>query len=136
MTPTSSADIRKHLSRKCAHLGIPVSGIFELTPRCNLSCKMCYVRLTPEQMEPLGRERTAQEWLSIGKDAKDAGMAFLLITGGEPTLRKDFAEIYEGLAQMGLSISVNTNGTLITDEIKALCDDLIEAHGDWLPKFR
>ncbi len=120
MTPTSSANIRRHISQKCAHLGIPVSGIFELTPRCNLGCKMCYVRLTPAQMAPIGTERTAEQWLALGKEAKEAGMVFLLITGGEPTLREDFAQIYEGLATLGLSITINTNGTLITDEIKAL----------------
>lgn len=117
---TSCANIRRALCRKCARLGIPVSGIFELTPRCNLRCKMCYVRLTPEQMAPIGQERTAEEWLDMGRQARDAGMAFLLITGGEPTLRPDFCEIFEGLAQMGLSISINTNGTLLTPEIREL----------------
>ncbi len=120
MTPTSSANIRRHLSQKCAHLGIPSSGIFELTPRCNLNCKMCYVRLTPQQMAPVGAELTAQQWICLAKEAKNAGMVFLLITGGEPTLRSDFAQIYEELTKLGLSISINTNGTLITDEIKAL----------------
>ena len=116
----SCADIRRALSRKCAGLGIPVSGMFELTPRCNLQCKMCYIRMTYEQMAPLGRERTAAEWLQMGKDCRDAGLAFLLITGGEPTLRSDFCEIWEGLAQMGLSISINTNGTLLTPQIREL----------------
>lgn len=118
MTPNTSADIRRHLCRRCALLEIPVSGIFELTPRCNLSCRMCYVRMTPEEMAPIGRERTADEWLALAKEAKDAGMVFLLITGGEPTLRADFPQIYRGLAQMGLSISINTNGTMITPAIK------------------
>lgn len=120
MTASTSADIRRNLCRQCATLGIPVSGIFELTPRCNLRCKMCYVRLTPEQMKPIGRERTAEEWLQLAKEAKDAGMVFLLITGGEPTLRSDFLEIYENLARMGFSISINTNGTMITPELKKL----------------
>ena len=114
------ADIRRRLCRRCADLGIPVSGIFELTPRCNLKCKMCYVRLTPEEMKPIGRELTAEEWISFGKECRDAGMVFLLITGGEPTLRKDFCEIYEALAQMGLSIAVNTNGSLLSSELKEL----------------
>lgn len=117
---TSCADIRRMLCRKCARLGIPVSGIFELTPRCNLRCKMCYVRLTPEQMAPIGKERTTEEWLDMGRQARDAGMVFLLITGGEPTLRTDFCEIFEGLAQMGLSISINTNGTLLTPKLREL----------------
>lgn len=115
-----SADIRRVLCRKCAELGIPVSGVFELTPRCNLQCKMCYVRLTPEQMTPIGRERTAEEWLDLARQARDAGMAFLLVTGGEPTLRADFCQIWEGLAGMGLSISINTNGTLLSPEIRQL----------------
>lgn len=123
MTNASSADIRRHLTQKCAHLGIPVSGTFELTPRCNLSCKMCYVRLTPEQMKPIGRELTDTEWLNIAKDAKDAGMTFLLITGGEPTLRQDFPHIYRSLAQMGFSIAINTNGTLISEEIRSLFEE-------------
>ncbi|MBR3971310.1 MAG: radical SAM protein [Ruminococcus sp.] len=123
MTPDSSAYIRRHLSQKCAHLRIPVSGIFELTPRCNLGCKMCYVRLTPQQMAPIGREKTCEEWISLAKEAKDAGMVFLLITGGEPTLREDFPEIYRSLAQMGLSISINTNGTLITPAVKSLFEE-------------
>ena len=114
---TVCADIRRALCRKCAGLGIPVSGIFELTPRCNLRCKMCYVRLTPEQMPPIGRERTAAEWLELGHQARSAGLAFLLITGGEPMLRSDFCEIYEGLTQLGLSISINTNGTMLTPQI-------------------
>lgn len=120
MAKETSANIRRFLTRKCASLGIPVSGIFELTPRCNLQCKMCYVRLTPAQMAPIGQERSAQQWLGLAQEAKEAGMAFLLLTGGEPTLREDFPEIYEGLAQMGLSISINTNGTLFSPALRAL----------------
>lgn len=118
MATGTSAEIRHVLTRRCATLGIPVSGTFELTPRCNLQCKMCYVRLTPEQMAPLGRELTAEEWLRIAQEAKDAGMLFLLLTGGEPTLRSDFPEIYENLAKMGFSISINTNATLLNPSIR------------------
>lgn len=117
---TQWSDVRRTLCRKCATLGIPASGVFELTPRCNLRCKMCYVRLDPEQMAPLGKERTAAQWLEMARQARDNGMTFLLITGGEPTLRQDFCEIYEGLAQMGLSISLNTNGTLLTGPVREL----------------
>ena len=120
MASDRSANIRRIVNRRCAALGIPSTGSFELTPRCNLRCKMCYVRLTPAQMAPLGRELTAKEWIDLGRAARDMGMMFLLLTGGEPTLRTDFAEIYEGLMKLGLSISVNTNGTLITPEIREL----------------
>ena len=120
MEMKTSAQIKRALTLKCARAGVPVSGTFELTPRCNLGCRMCYVRLTPKEMEPIGRERTAKEWLAVAKEAKEAGLAFLLLTGGEPTLREDFIEIYEGLAKMGLSISINTNGTMFDDKLKAI----------------
>lgn len=120
MKTNKSADIRKALLQKCSPLGIPVSGIFELTPRCNLKCKMCYIRLTEKQISSISPELTAEEWIEIGKICVDAGMVFLLLTGGEPTIRKDFATIYEALAKMGLSITINTNGTHITDEIKTI----------------
>lgn len=120
MTPTTSAEIRRLLCRRGAALGVPVSGIFELTPRCNLRCKMCYVRLTPEQMAPLGQELTAAQWLALAQEARAAGMVFLLITGGEPMLRPDFEEIYEALATMGFSIAINTNGTLLTPRLREL----------------
>lgn len=94
---------------------IPVSGTFELTPRCNLKCKMCYVRLTPQQMEQIGRERTAAEWIEMGRQAAESGTLFLLLTGGEPFIRPDFRQIYEALSQMGFLISIFSNGTLINE---------------------
>ncbi len=120
MAVTSCTHIRRALNRKCAALGIPSSGVFELTPRCDLRCKMCYVRLTPEEMAPIGRERTAAEWIELARQARDAGMVFLLLTGGEPTLRPDFCQIYEAVARMGLSVTINTNGTLLTPQIREL----------------
>ena len=65
----TSAQIRRALTVKCAAAGVPVSGTFELTPRCNLRCRMCYVRMTPEQMKPFGKEKTAKEWLEIARQA-------------------------------------------------------------------
>lgn len=120
MSDQSSALIRRPLNQICAQKGIPVSGIFELTPRCNLQCKMCYVRLTPQQMAQVGRELTTDEWLSLAREAASSGMLFLLLTGGEPTLRNDFPQLYEGFTRLGLSISVNTNGTNLTPEIRNL----------------
>lgn len=96
---------------------IPVSGTFELTPRCNFNCKMCYVHMTPEEQKAYGRELSTEEWLTIGRRAVEAGMIYLLLTGGEPMLRQDFVTLYGELIQMGLVISVNTNGTLITPEM-------------------
>lgn len=109
--------IKQLLCHKAAARKLPVSGGFELTPRCSLNCKMCYIRMTPEEMKALGRERTAAEWIELGQQAKAAGTVFLLLTGGEPFLREDFREIYSRLSAMGFSIDINSNGTLIDDNV-------------------
>lgn len=113
----SDQTIKQFVFHKGAAQRTPVSGTFELTPRCNLSCKMCYVHMSPEEQARTGKELTAEQWIQLGRDAVDQGMIYLLLTGGEPLLRPDFVEIYSALIQMGLLISVNTNGTLLTREI-------------------
>ena len=98
-------------------LGLPIAGNFELTARCNFHCPMCYVHMTEEQVAAAGKELTAQAWLQLARDAKDRGMIFALLTGGEPLIRKDFFEIYKGMKEMGLLISINSNGSMLRGEI-------------------
>lgn len=95
----------------------PANGSIELLPLCNMNCDMCYVRLSREEMECQGRMRTAEEWLEIGRQMKEAGVLFLLLTGGEPFLYPDFKRLYLGLKQMGMILTINTNGTLIDEEL-------------------
>ena len=109
--------ISTYLHSKGRRLGLPISGSFELTARCNFNCPMCYVHMTEEQVNAAGRELTAQEWLQIAKDARDQGMIFVLLTGGEPLVRKDFFEIYKGMKELGLLISINSNGSMLQGEI-------------------
>lgn len=98
--------------------GTPVSGTFELTGRCNFSCKMCYVH--EENCEEKNNELPAEWWIDLGRQAIEAGTVFLLLTGGEPVLHKDFIRIYKELAQMGFVISMNSNGYLLRGEILEL----------------
>ena len=116
-TKLVESPITKYLYEKSARAGIPLSGTFELTPCCNMACKMCYVRKTRAEQEAIGRLRTKEEWLELGQKAKEAGMLYLLITGGEPFLYPEIREVLSGLQKMGLIISINTNGTMIDEEI-------------------
>ena len=52
---------------------IPISGTFELTPRCNFNCRMCYVHLPENEIKKHGTELTGAEWIRIAQEAKDAG---------------------------------------------------------------
>lgn len=105
------------LCEKASLNHIPLSGAIELLPLCNMNCDMCYIRLTKEEMESSGRIRTADEWISIAKQMKEAGTLFVLLTGGEPFLYKDFKKVYNALRDMGIVVTINTNGTLIDKEI-------------------
>lgn len=106
--------IGKLLTQKANKLNIPLHGIFELTSRCNFNCKMCYIH---EDCNTKKSELTLEQWIEIAKKAKEAGTLFLLLTGGEAMIRKDFIELYQKLAVMGFRIVINTNGSLFNDEI-------------------
>lgn len=105
--------LRRMLCARAAKTRTPITGAFELTSRCNLSCKMCYIH--EGGCLPTQRERTAEEWLDMGKQAVANGALFLLLTGGEPFLRPDLRDIYFGLTKMGLSVSFNSNGSLVDE---------------------
>ena len=109
--------IATYLHAKGRRLGLPIAGNFELTARCNFNCPMCYVHLSEEEVRRQGGELTAQQWLQIAKEARDRGMVFALLTGGEPLVRRDFFEIYDGMKKMGILISINSNGSMLRGEI-------------------
>lgn len=111
--------ISRHLSYLAAKQGIPLSGTFELTPCCNLSCKMCYVRKPRNEVEAEGGLIPAKEWIVLAEKCRERGMLYLLLTGGEPLTHPQFKEIYTAVRNMGLVVSLNTNGTLIDDEMVA-----------------
>lgn len=112
--------IIEHMHRRAVAQGIPLSGTFELTPLCSMACKMCYVRMSPEELAATGKRlRTADEWLALAREAKEQGMLLLLLTGGEPFLYPEFRRLYTELRQMGFVISINSNATLITEETVA-----------------
>lgn len=94
-----------------------VAASFELTARCNLQCKMCYVRYLANDKQAKAKELTTAQWVRLAEEARDEGLLFLTLTGGEVLLREDFKELYEKLMKLGLIIKIYTNGTLITPHL-------------------
>lgn len=115
--PTDYGPMVRELHKRAAAHRKPVNGTFELTERCNLACRMCYVCQATGNVARRAKELSADEWLNLARQAVDNGMVFLLLTGGEVFLRPDFFQIYEPLTRMGLILTLFTNGTLITDEV-------------------
>lgn len=105
----------RYLSFHTHKKGVPYHGTFELTPLCNLSCKMCYVRLSPEQMG----ERSllpAETWIKLIDLAAKAGMISATLTGGECLAYREFDEVYLHLQALGIRTTVLTNGVLLDEE--------------------
>lgn len=105
----------KILISKAFQKGIPLNASLELLPLCNMNCQMCYVRLDSEEMKQKDRLRTAEEWFDLARQMKEAGILFVMLTGGEPLLYPDFKKVYLGLRSLGMIVTVNTNGTLLDE---------------------
>lgn len=118
-TSTDYGSLVREMLRRAALVRQPAHGAFELTSRCNLTCRMCYVRQAAGDRTEVAKELPAAAWLELARQAADNGMVFLLLTGGEVFVRRDFFEIYEPLTRMGIVLALFTNGTLITKDIAA-----------------
>jgi len=93
----------------------PISFEIEITARCNNNCRHCYINLPPGDRAARERELAVSEIAAIAAQAVELGAVWCLITGGEPLLRPDFAEIFLLLKRMGLLVSVFTNATLLNE---------------------
>lgn len=120
-----ASTFERSLLQKARQKHIPVTGALELLPLCNMNCDMCYVRLSRSEMERQGRLRTVEEWVRLAEQMQKAGTVFLLLTGGEPLLFPDFKTLYRRLRNLGMILTINTNGTLLD-----------EAWADFLPHTR
>ena len=94
------------------HLNAPLIVWIELTRKCNLRCRHCYVGAG----EPLEGELSTEELCLLLEDLKGMKALSLVITGGEPTLHKDFAHILRYACELGFVIGVATNGLPLTQE--------------------
>ncbi len=109
-----------HLWKRTEEKRIPLSAEIELTERCNNNCIHCYINLPANDEEARKRELSFGEIRDIVDEAVQMGCLWWLISGGEPLVREDFADIYLYLKKKGLLTSVFTNATLITPQLVSL----------------
>lgn len=105
--------LSEELHRLATEGRIPISGGLEITYRCNMNCVHCYVR----GLRPDNKELSLEETRKILDALAEEGCLWLLLTGGEPLLRPDFADIYLHAKRKGFIVTVFTNGTLLTEEV-------------------
>lgn len=90
--------------------------IWNLIRRCNLTCMHCY-SISADINFP-GELDTA-EVMRVMDDLKAFGVPALILSGGEPLLRKDIFQIAERAKAMGFYTALSTNGTLIDAPLAA-----------------
>ena len=100
---------------------IPPFLIASITSLCNLHCAGCYARSleTCADGEPIS-QMSAEEWGKVFEQARELGIGFVLLAGGEPMVRQDV--IRKAAEYPEILFPIFTNGTLINDELFAMLD--------------
>jgi radical SAM protein with 4Fe4S-binding SPASM domain len=96
---------------------VPISGSIEVTRRCNLSCVHCYNNLPLDDQNARRTELTYEQHCRLLDEMAAEGCLWLLYTGGEIFVRKDFLDIYSYAKKAGFLITLFTNATLLTPGI-------------------
>ena len=107
--------VRNYMNFRAREKDIPVSGVFELTPLCNLDCKMCYVHLEKSQLRN-AELLSSEKWKEIISQAVSNGMMYAKLTGGECLTYPKFKEIYLYLRNLGVETSILSNGVLMDEQ--------------------
>lgn len=108
-------DFSVYLEARARERGVPIHGQLELTPLCNLCCRMCYVRLGADELG--GRALlSVDQWKDLIRQAVGAGMFQTTLTGGECLTYPGFDALYLYLHSLGCQVDILTNGVLLNEE--------------------
>ncbi|QGU94095.1 radical SAM protein [Clostridium bovifaecis] len=101
---------------------IPFTMLISPTMQCNLRCKGCYATDMLDQPKiPI------EEVDRIIKEARELGIYYVIVLGGEPFFYKELLDIYEKYDDM--MFTPFTNGTMINEEIA----DRLQKLGNVIP---
>ncbi len=100
--------------------------IWNLTRRCNLTCKHCYA-LSADHHYP--GELSHEEICTVMDDLKAYGVPVLILSGGEPLLHPQLFEIASRAQGMGFYTALSSNGTMID---AAMADRIAAQHFDYV----
>jgi radical SAM protein with 4Fe4S-binding SPASM domain len=98
----------QRLVARADEANIPLAVQLELTGRCPLRCRHCYL--------PAGTsaELPTAAWLALVDELAELGTLFVSVTGGEPLLREDALAIVGRARERGLGVTLLTSGTVGT----------------------
>jgi len=112
-----------HTSERVWMASSPLQTLFwNATSLCNFRCKTCFADARNRSDDEL----TTREAKDMFERAHSAGIKKIIVSGGEPFMRKDLVDILAFTATLGLEVRIASNGSLLTDEIlKRLRDETL-----------
>ncbi|HXP87641.1 MAG TPA: radical SAM protein [Bryobacteraceae bacterium] len=102
--------LMQEMGARALKLGIPLSIQLDVTYRCNERCVHCYL-----DHEDHGEMTTAEIKNTLDQLA-DAGVFFVIFSGGEVFLRQDFFELVEYARKLAFHVKIKTNAFMIGPE--------------------
>jgi MoaA/NifB/PqqE/SkfB family radical SAM enzyme len=94
----------------------PLYVQYYITARCNLRCEQCNVIYSNADVSECSHEDSLKVISNLGK----IGTQVLLLTGGEPFMRKDLPQMVEAAIGAGIHPRIQTNGYASLDSLKAV----------------
>jgi MoaA/NifB/PqqE/SkfB family radical SAM enzyme len=91
---------------------VPPIAIFSITNRCNLHCKGCY---SWNLHRSSGPEMSDEKLKNVLDEAKELGISFFVIGGGEPFVRREILDLTKAFPE--IIFLIFTNGLLIDGEL-------------------
>ncbi len=98
----------------------PMGLLAELTHRCPQRCVYCS---NPTELTRKSSELSTEQWTSVFEEAAALGVIHVHLSGGEPAVRKDLAQLVDGARTAGLYTNLITSGQILDQErIEHLAD--------------
>lgn len=93
--------------------------IWNITEKCNLKCGHCY--RDSGAMDPFdsgqGAVLSDEKCIQLIDEIKRLDPPIVLLSGGEPLLKKNVFDIVQGCKEAGLRVGLSTNGTIIDENM-------------------
>jgi radical SAM protein with 4Fe4S-binding SPASM domain len=88
--------------------------VWNISSKCNLRCVHCY---SSSEASPEGRELTDDKCVQLVDEISALKPPIVLLSGGEPLMRKNVFDIIRACKSKGLRVGLSTNGTLIDKDM-------------------
>ena len=114
-----ATEIRKRYEKDGQN--IPAFLIASITSSCNLHCTGCYSRANNSCSDEIpSNQLSADDWGNIFTQAREIGISFIVLAGGEPMIRDDV--IVKASKFSEILFPIFTNGTMLNDDYMNLFD--------------